>query len=131
VLLATGLAMVLAAPVLAANPPDTGFTLDTPKGVWGITQGDELVFKITVNRGKTFHQNVRLTFQPGQGATHIIVVPREVTVEANNPDTAAHMIVRVPIGAPVGQEPVQVTATPSQGSAIQQTFMIQVKARNR
>lgn len=128
-LLAVSSAVLLASPLLAANPPDNGFTLDTPQGVWGITQGDELVFKITVNRGKSFNQDMRLSFLPGQGAKHLIIEPRQVTVKGNNPNSTAHMIVRVPIDAPVGQEPVQVTATPNQGSAIQQTFMIQVKPR--
>lgn len=75
VLAAAVLFAMPATPALAAGTPDNGYTIEAPSGVWGITQGDEMVFTVTVHRGKAFKQGVKLSFKVQQGSQGIMLAP--------------------------------------------------------
>ncbi len=103
----------------ATNKADT-FTLKMP-GTTDMKQGETKDVHVAINRGKDFKQKVSLKFDPPKGVT---VEPKEAPM----PTDANDMVVKVKAAddAAVGEQVVNVSATPETGTAVTGTFKLKV-----
>ena len=86
-----------------------------------LKQGDTKEVKLTVDRGKDFHEDVVLSFTAPTGIT---VDPMSHTVAAADSKDVSVKITAAK-DAPVGEHDVKVTGTPKTGNAT--SVMIKVK----
>ena len=98
------------------------FKVEAPTLATTLKQGETKEVKVTVSRGKDFHDPVELTFEPATGLT---VDPKTATVKADEKDVTVR--VTATKDAPVGDETVRVIAKPPTGSSTSVDIKIKVE----
>jgi uncharacterized membrane protein len=90
-----------------------GFKIVTPVMGMSLKQGETKAVKVSLDRGKYFKQDVRLTIRASEGLT---VSPSEVVVRASEkPDVPLQ--VTAPRDAAIGEYRLYITGTPETGTA--------------
>src|SRR5436305_10443795 len=89
------------------------FKIDAPLTHTTIKQGDTKEVKLTMDRGKDFHDDIELKFDAPAGLT---VDPATHTVKSGD-DKEVVVKVSAAKDAPVGDHVIKVTGTPKAGSA--------------
>ncbi len=115
----------------ASNPGGSGsgvakkatFKIDAPATHTTIKQGDTKEVKLTLDRGKDFHDDVDLKFDAPAGLT---VDPSMHTVKASD-DKEVVVKVSAPKDATVGDHIIKVTGTPKSGSTATVDVTIKVE----
>jgi outer membrane lipoprotein-sorting protein len=97
------------------------FTLKVPKLVAKIKQGQEEKVAVSINRGKTFDQTVKLTFDLPKG---VEVTPGDAELKPGQ--TQREFSFKAMKGADVGQHAVKVTGTPESGPPTSVSFTLQI-----
>src|SRR5205823_13699467 len=87
------------------------FDIKAPMTSTTLKQGETKEVKLTIDRGKDFHDAVELKFEPATGLT---VDPTTETVKADQKDVTIRVTANK--DAKVGDETVRVMATPPAGS---------------
>jgi uncharacterized membrane protein len=130
-------AALVAAALLGCNQSERGgktsdstrssetFRVKAPATSTTIKQGDRKTVKLTVDRGKNFKEDVTLK---ASAPTGVIVDLDPKTVKASDNETVTATIT-VAKDAPVGEEDVKVTATPTAGNAASVDFKVKVEKR--
>ena len=99
------------------------FKLEAPETHTTLKQGDTKEVKLTLDRGKDFHEDVVLKFDAPSGIT---VDPATHTVKSGD-DKNVTVKVTAAKDAPVGDHDVKVTGTPTTGNATTVTFTVKVE----
>ena len=101
------------------------FKINPPSSVT-MKQGEEKEVKITINRGKNFKEDVKLTFDAPKGLS---VKPDSITIKAG--DTEADVKVHADKDAPLGKKNiVTCKATPTKGEATSADIDVKVEVGN-
>jgi uncharacterized membrane protein len=100
---------------------DEGFKIQVPMFATDIKQGDRQTINVTVRRGESFKQDVRLEIKASQG---ISVAPTSVLVKASDTPEVPIQIV-VPKSAALSEYRVYVKGTPQTG----QPTSIEIKVK--
>jgi uncharacterized membrane protein len=116
----------------ASNPGGSGsgvakkatFKIDAPLTHTTLKQGDTKEVKLTLDRGKDFHEDVDLKFEAPTGLT---VDPSSHTVKSGD-DKDVTVKVTAAKDAPVGDHVIKVTGTPKSGSTATVDVTIKVEA---
>jgi uncharacterized membrane protein len=98
------------------------FTIKAPTFSTSLKQGDTKEVKLTVDRGKDFHDDVELKFDAPAGVT---VDPATHTVKSGDKEDV-EVKVSAAKDAGVGEHVVKVTGTPKTGSATSVEFKVKV-----
>jgi uncharacterized membrane protein len=101
------------------------FRLKGPVTATTIKQGDQQTVKLTLDRGKNFKKDVTLKADAPTGLK-VEFEPR--TVKASDGETVAATI-KAEKDAPLGEHTVKVTATPSEGNAVDLDLKVKVEKK--
>ena len=101
------------------------FKLQVPSGATNVTQGMNQEATISVDRGDSFKQAVKLGFKTPQG---VKVSPAEPAIKAG--ENEVKVLIQVAADAPVGRHTVVVTGTPETGAAVSVNMDIDVKQKD-
>jgi uncharacterized membrane protein len=99
------------------------FDIHAPATSTALKQGDTKEVKLTISRGKDFHEDVDLAFSAPEGIT---VDPASQTVKASD-DKEVTVKVTAAKDAAVSEHEVKVTGTPKTGNATSVTFKVKVE----
>jgi uncharacterized membrane protein len=99
------------------------FDIKAPSLATTLKQGDTKEVKLTIDRGKDFHDAVSLKFEPAAGIT---IDPMSHTV-ASSDDKDVTVKVSAAKDATVGEHDVKVVATPTTGTSTNVTFKVKVE----
>lgn len=104
-------------------PKKATFDIKAPSLATTLKQGDTKEVKLTLDRGKDFHDDVALTFEP---ATGITIEPASLNVASAD---AKDVTVKVTAtkDAAVGEHDVKVIGTPKGGNATSVMFKVKVE----
>jgi hypothetical protein len=97
------------------------FTVKVPAGATNVEIGQREEVTISIDRGRTFNQNVKLSFKPVEG---LKVTPADATIKAGENETK--VFVEAAEGAALGNKTIEVTATPDTGKATSVTMTVEV-----
>jgi len=110
----------------SAGKSDT-FTVTPPSGTTDIKQGQSKEITISVNRGKDFKQNVKLTVSTD--AKGVMVKPETAELRASESATSLKFTLEAGKDAAMGDHMVTVKASPEgAGEPTQSSFKINVTA---
>jgi uncharacterized membrane protein len=103
-------------------PKKATFKIEAPTLSTTLKQGDTKEVKLTLDRGKDFHDDVDLKFDAPTG---LMVDPSTLTVKA---DDSKDVTVKVSAAkdAPLGDHIIKVTATPKAGTATSVDIKVKV-----
>jgi uncharacterized membrane protein len=99
------------------------FDIKAPSLATTLKQGDTKEVKVTIERGKDFHDDVTVKFEPATGLT---VDPSSHTV-ASTDDKDLTVKISAAKDADVGEHDVKVTATPTTGNSTNVTFKVKIE----
>jgi uncharacterized membrane protein len=127
------LTLVLAAVSLATDSPKggsvvkgEGFNISVPTFDTKVKQGETQAVTISLERGDSFKQDVKLEIKLSKGEG-ISIDPAKVTVKASDkPDTQIKIM--VPKDAALGEYNISVTGTPTTGEPTSAEFKVKVIA---
>ena|SRR5438552_3660260 len=109
-----------------AGKADT-FTVNPPSGTTDIKQGQSKEITISVNRGRDFKQNVKLTINTD--AKGVMIKPETAELKASDTATSLKFTLEASKDAATGEHTVTVKATPeTAGESTQSSFKINVTA---
>jgi len=101
-----------------------GFKISVPTFDVGMKQGEAQSVAVSVERGESFKQDVKLQFKAAKG---ISVEPTSVTVKAGDqPDV--QLAISVPKDAAIGVYLITVKGTPETGESASTDFSVKVAA---
>jgi uncharacterized membrane protein len=105
---------------------DNTFTVTPPSGTTDIKQGHTKEISISVNRGKDFKQNVKLSLSTD--ATGVTIKPDTAELKASDTATTLKFTIDAAKDAAMGQHTLTVKATPETGQSTESSFKINVTA---
>jgi uncharacterized membrane protein len=105
------------------TPGKETFTVKAPMMAEKLKQGDKHTVELTLNRGKDFKQDVKLSAEPPEGLT---VKLEPETVKASDSDKVTATLTAAK-DAPVGEHKIKVTATPDKGNATSVDVKVKVE----
>jgi hypothetical protein len=99
------------------------FDIKAPSLATTLKQGDTKEVKLTIDRGKDFHGDVTIKFDPASGIT---VDPSSHTVTSTD-DKDLTVKISAAKDAAVGEHDVKVVGTPAAGNSTSVTFKVKVE----
>jgi len=107
----------------AASSADK-FTISAPSGTTDIKQGTTKEVTVSINRGKDFKQNVKLSLSTdAQGLT---IKPDSTEIMASDTSTSKTFTLQAAKDAAVGEHKVTVEGSPATGTSTKQSFTVKV-----
>jgi uncharacterized membrane protein len=107
----------------AASSADK-FTISAPSGTTDIKQGTTKEITISINRGKDFKQNVKLTVSTdAQGLT---VKPDTTEIMSSDTSTSKTFTLQAAKDAALGEHKITVKGTPTTGTSTEQSFNVKI-----
>lgn len=100
------------------------FSIKVPPGNTNVTQGGQTEMTVTVSRGSSFDQDVKLTFKAPEG---VQVTPDSATAKKGSDE--AKITVKAADTATPGTTNVKVTGTPATGAAVSVDMGIEIKKK--
>ena len=111
-------------PTSGSNDKADSFSIKTPSGSTNVTQGTQQEVSVSVNRGSSFDQDVKLTFKAPEG---VQVTPDSVTVKKGADE--AKITVKAMDTATPGTTNIKITGTPAAGPATSVDMGIEIKKK--
>ena len=105
---------------------DNTFMVNPPSGTTDIKQGHTKEISISVNRGKDFKQNVKLSLSTD--AKGVTIKPDTAELKASDTATTLKFTIDAAKDADMGEHTVTVKATPETGQSTESSFKIKVAA---
>lgn len=109
-----------------AGSSDNTFKLNPPSGTTDIKQGHTKEITISVNRGKDFKQNVKLTLSTD--AKGLTIKPDTAEVKSTDTATSLKFTLDAAKDADIGEHKVTVKGTPETGTSTETSFNVKVAA---
>ena len=100
------------------------FTISAPSGTTDIKQGATKEITISIDRGKNFKQNVKLSLSTD--AKGLTVKPDTTEIMASDTSTSKKFTLQADKDAALGEHKITVKGTPDTGTATEQSFNVKV-----
>jgi hypothetical protein len=111
----------------SSTSPDRAdtFTIKVPSGNTNVTQGEQKEVTVTLSRGSKFDEDVKLAFKAPNG---IQVTPPDTMAKKGGDEI--RVTVKAMPDAPVGTTNIEVTGTPTHGSATKVEMAVEIKKKS-
>src|SRR5262249_45267032 len=100
------------------------FRISAPLSTTRVKHGETKTVKVSLNRGKNFHQNVKLTFDAPKG---LKVDPPSAEIKASDKDEI-EVRISVEKDAPAGDHTIKIVGTPDKGDSTSVDMKVKVEA---
>jgi hypothetical protein len=108
----------------ASSGSADNFKISAPSGTTDVKQGQTKELTISINRGRDFKQNVKLTLSTD--AKGITIKPDNTEIMGTDNSTSKTFTLQAAPDAPAGEYKVTVKGTPATGTPTETSFTIKV-----
>jgi uncharacterized membrane protein len=100
------------------------FTIGAPTGASNVKQGASETFKVKINKGSEFKEDVELTFT-APAASKLKVEPASAVAKASEAGEVS-VTVTADKESPLGKHTIQIAGKPTKGESVNHTFDVEV-----
>ncbi len=107
------------------SSPDSNFRMSAPLMETSVRQGEVRTVTVSLNRGRSFTQDVNLTIEEPRGLS---IEPNDITVRSSDRQDV-QLVITADEDAPIAVHQVEVQAEPETGKTTWVQFPVRVTAR--